>query len=144
MAQLLTELGPDESIKITRTFKHPTPLFMALGRLGTSSQKIEGFDTSMALHKLDGNSARFFWFLVMHRDYESNICKIDRSVALTAKDKGRIPRAYAILSNAKLIVRQFNSIYLINPKAVLPKFEHYEKVWSNWIAACEKQGIPYK
>ncbi|MDZ7685263.1 MAG: hypothetical protein U5O39_09905 [Gammaproteobacteria bacterium] len=123
--------------------KAPVPLFHALGRPGTSKHGLEAMDVCKVLAELSGKSARIFWLFVGLRDIETNVIRTDRG-RLPPRDEKRISRAYKELEEAKLVVRLYRGRYLINPRAVLPKFEGYETVWSNWVQACRDRGVsPY-
>ena len=139
-----TDLGPNEQLLIStvNTSKNlPIPPFVAMGRSGTSKYKITGFDTVQTVKGLSRNSAWFFWLLVTCRDLETNLCRADKDLRLSEKEKNRIPRVYKELSSKSLVVRQRRGVYRINPKAVLPKFECFEKIWDAWCDECAKGKI---
>jgi hypothetical protein len=140
-------LGKDQRLSIEDVDpakNKPIPLFFGLGRSGKSKHKIEGVDAALKLSKLSGRSSWFFWTLVGLRDHESNLSDIRLhrfKGHLTETEMGRIPRAYAELRDAGLVVRYSKGIYLINPKVVLPWFSNFEAIWDKWIATRKKHGL---
>ena len=139
-----TDLKNDEEIIITKRNNSknlPIPPYMTLGRSGVSRHQITGLDAISVIRSLSRNSAWFFWLLVTYRDIETNLCRVDRELDLNNKEKGRVPRAYKELSSKSLVVRQRRGIYRINPKAVLPIFKCFEKIWNVWLDECQKKGV---
>lgn len=139
-----TDLRNDEEIVISKRNNSknlPIPPYMTLGRSGVSRHNIKGLDAVSVIKSLSKNSAWFFWLLVTYRDFETNLCRTDRDLHLNNKEKGRVPRAYKELSSKSLVVRQRRGIYRINPKAVLPNFKCFEKIWNAWMDECQEKGV---
>ena len=102
--------------------------------------KIKGVNVAPVFGSLSANSSWFFWLLVEHRDYETNLCRA-LYLNLSKTEKMRIPRAYKELSSKSLIVRQSKETYRVNPKVLITKFECFDKTWLAWLDECRRQGV---
>jgi hypothetical protein len=146
MARVTTDLGPNESLNVTRIDpkkNHPIPPYFAMGRFGTSRHRIKGVDVPHIFSTLSGKSSWFFWYLAGFREYETNLCDL-RKLHMTATERGRVTRAYAELRKEKLVIRVTKGTYLINPKIILPDFPRFDAIWDKWVATCTKQSVPFE
>jgi len=132
---------------ITRVVKKktcPTPPFHGLGRHGIThfvdehglKTSVQGMDVMPILKDLSSAATWLFWTLAISRDIATNVCHL-RIASLSSCEVNRVKKSYKELKDAQLILRIKPEYYLINPKALLPQFEHYASVALRWSIAAK-------
>ncbi|MHA3055821.1 hypothetical protein E0H77_06630 [Acinetobacter sp. ANC 4633] len=129
--------GDELVASVTKKRQHHVPPYFAIGRstfmnyrLEDGSQKVvEGFNMTSILRDLSANATWLFWTLVMERDLNTNIAQF---TPIGISEKNKVKKGYKELEEAKLIIRVKRQTYLINPKAILPKFQDFAQVYAHW------------
>lgn len=132
---------------ITRVVKKKTcatPPFHCLGRYGQThfvdghglKTSVQGMDVMPILKDLSSAGTWLFWTLAISRDIATNVCHL-RVASLSSCEINRVKKSYKELKDAQLILRIKPEYYLINPKALLPQFEHYASVVLRWDSAAK-------
>jgi len=133
MPQIIVDTDLDEETFISTKKKrtHIIPPFQCIGSEGMSKFNIQGLDLPPILINISGPAAKYFWQMVMDRDRTTNIVVI-RGKDLSKYEKNKLSRIYLELHKADLVRRVKREYYMINPKAVLTKFENFEGCWNRW------------
>lgn len=84
---------------------------------------------STILLDLSDNSRKMLYTLIQNRNLQTN--EVQYRVQ-GAKDKCKLTRAYKELNSKGLVKRIRNTWYMINPKAVIPRFENYKNLAYKW------------
>lgn len=124
-------LGEEAVISTRQKRKHIIPPFTPLGKAGMTKHKIEGFATGTKLKNLSSAATWLFWTLDEKRHPNTNIAILE-SQSLSSYEKSKVVKAVKELTKANLVKRVKKETYLINPKAVLPQFEFFQDVWTEW------------
>ncbi|RKZ54855.1 MAG: hypothetical protein DRQ44_18555 [Gammaproteobacteria bacterium] len=121
----------------------PIPPYNCIGRYGMLKQhKIDGFPTDLVMQELSKDASHLFWNLVHLRDIETNIAYLPSS-NLPKHKKDKLYKAYKELEKKVLVVRYKQENYLINPKAVLPMFKGFDRVWDLWVGIRVKKLLEH-
>lgn len=140
------ELGEEITVKAVKPLYPPKPNYAALGDKGMIHHKktntyMFGFDPIPIFKILSQSATWLWWELVDIRNIDTNV-SILRGKNQDPYQKQKISKAYKELASYSLVHRYKREHYLINPSAMLPKFDNFVAVSDKWESYLNVKSYP--
>lgn len=132
--QIVLDITPDTDINISRKAKKVTPRYILIGT-GMTNGFYSTINLIEVLLELPKSVQNAFKTINNARDYRTGMSEVDLS-NYTTSQRNKFYIAVRELTDIELVIRVKPSVYMINPRAVIPSTEELKfLIYSSWYKA---------